>query len=196
MIPAFKHVRHDDYVSMPWKNGAGTTLEIAREPASPAEFQWRLSLASIAASGPFSSYPGYRRAVILVEGAGFRLDVEGQEPVRLSENGTSVLFAGAARTSCELLHGPSTDLSLMVREPGGISSVNIETCDTFRSFAAPRSALQAFFCLDAGLAFAQENTIVPLARHDTILLLTDSPRCDFSTLKPGARLVRLVWQTG
>jgi environmental stress-induced protein Ves len=194
--PAFQHVRRSDYVSMPWKNGGGSTLEIAREPALPDEFQWRLSLATISASGPFSSYPGHRRAVTLIEGAGFRLEVEGQDVMQLSECGTSALFAGEARTSCQLIAGPSTDLSLIVRAPGAISSVNKEACDITRSFVAPPNVLQAFFCLDEGLAFAQGDSIVPLALHDTILLGTDSLRCDFSTFRPGAKLLRLAWQAG
>jgi environmental stress-induced protein Ves len=192
----FQHLRCSDYVSMPWKNGAGTTLEIARDPPSPAEFRWRLSLASISASGPFSSYPGYHRSVSLIDGAGFRLVVQGRAPIQLVESGASALFPGDAATNCELIGDPSTDLSLMVREPGGISSVTIEPCDILRSFNASPHSLQAFFCLDEGLAFALDDIIIPLARHDTILLLTDSARCDFSTFRAGARLLWLVWRSG
>ena len=192
----FQHLRCSDYVSMPWKNGAGTTLEIARDPPSPAEFRWRLSLASISASGPFSSYPGYHRSVSLIDGAGFRLEVQGCAPIQLVEAGASALFPGDAATNCELIGDPSTDLSLMVREPGGISSVTIEPCDILRSFNASPHSQQAFFCLDEGLAFALDDIIIPLARHDTILLLTDSARCDFSTLRAGARLLWLVWRSG
>jgi environmental stress-induced protein Ves len=181
---------------MPWKNGAGTTLEIVRDPPLPAESRWRLSLASIAASGPFSPYPGYRRSVTVIEGAGFRLNVEGQTPMQLANCGASALFPGDAATSCELINGPSSDLSLMVREPGIILTVTVEACDIVRSFTAPAEALQAFFCLDEGLAFALGDTIVPLGRHDTILLVTDAARCDFSTLRAGARLLRLVWHAG
>ncbi|HWW19643.1 MAG TPA: HutD family protein [Steroidobacteraceae bacterium] len=196
MNPDFQHLRYDDYVSMPWKNGAGTTREIAREPPLSDEFQWRLSLATIAASSPFSAYPGYRRSVTLVDGAGFRLTVSGQSPVQLSECGASALFAGSATTGCQLINGTSMDLSLMVREPGVIRSVTIERCDSFRSFAAADSALQAFFCLDQGLAFAQGEAIVPLALHDTILPDADAGPCDFTTTRPGSRLLRLLWQTG
>jgi environmental stress-induced protein Ves len=180
---------------MPWKNGAGLTLEVARDPPAPAEFGWRLSLATISASGAFSSYPGYRRSVSLIEGAGFRLNVEGEGRMQLASSGDSALFAGGSNASCELIDGPSTDLSLMVREPGAISSANLETCDIVRSFAAPQGSLQAFFCLDDGLAFALDDIVVPLGAQDTILLLDRGTRCDFSTVRPGARLMRLVWQS-
>src|ERR1700736_2083639 len=68
-------LRHVDYTPMAWRNGAGTTLQIAREPTGGADFNWRLSLASIARSVPFSTYPGYRRAVALVDGLGLVLTV-------------------------------------------------------------------------------------------------------------------------
>jgi uncharacterized protein len=180
---------------MPWKNGAGVTLEIARDPPVPAEFDWRLSLATISASGPFSSYPGYRRSVSLIEGVGFRLNVEGEVRMQLTVSGESALFPGGSSAWCELIDGPSSDLSLMVREPGAISSVTLETCDIVRSFTAPKGAMQAFFCLDDALAFTLEDHIVPLAAQDTIVLRANGAPCDFNTFRPGARLMRLVWQS-
>jgi environmental stress-induced protein Ves len=196
MSRMFQHLRRVDYISMPWRNGAGSTLEIARDPCSPGEFRWRLSLASISASGPFSSYPGYHRCVTLIEGAGFRLNVEGQPPIQLTRAGASASFDGGAITSCELVSAPSTDLSLMVREPGVIASVAVESCDAAGARAAPPDTLQAFFCLDEGVTFAHDCATVPLARYDTIVMHTDGARCDFSTARAGARLLRLVWKTG
>lgn len=179
---------------MPWRNGAGRTLEIARAPSSAGEFRWRLSLASISMSGPFSRYPGYHRSVTLIEGGACRLDVEGQSPVELTQSGASASFAGGANTSCELMGEPCTDLSLMVREPGVIAAVSVECCDAARTFAPVPDTLQAFFCLDEGLAFADGSAIVPLARHDTLLMLEEEARCDLSTLHAGARVVRLMWR--
>ena len=44
----------------PWKNGGGSTTEIAVWPngAGLDEFDWRISLATITQSGPFSFFPG------------------------------------------------------------------------------------------------------------------------------------------
>jgi environmental stress-induced protein Ves len=116
-------LRHADYTSMPWRNGAGTTLEIAREPAAGVAFDWRLSLATISTSGPFSAYAGYTRIVALVTGAGFLLRVAGEAAARLVEPGDYRAFRGEAATDCALLEGPCTDLSLMVRVPGEVPSV-------------------------------------------------------------------------
>jgi hypothetical protein len=116
-------LRRADYVSMPWRNGAGTTLEIAREPVAGVAFDWRLSLATVATSGPFSTYAGYTRLVALVTGAGFELRVAGEAAARLVERGDYRVFRGEAATDCVLLGGPCTDLSLIVRAPAAMPSV-------------------------------------------------------------------------
>ena len=53
-------------VAAPWKNGGGCTTEIAIAPpgASLDAFEWRISLATIAASGPFSAFPGVDRTLV------------------------------------------------------------------------------------------------------------------------------------
>jgi len=57
---------------VPWKNGAGSTTEIAVFPqdAGFTDFDWRVSLATIGADGPFSVFPGVDRTLALVEGHG------------------------------------------------------------------------------------------------------------------------------
>jgi environmental stress-induced protein Ves len=126
MLESTVYLPRAGYTCMPWRNGAGVTHEIVREPAQADAFAWRLSLATIGTSGPFSSYPGYERAVALVEGRGFRLDILDVKDARaqvLAARGDHALFPGAAATGCELLDGPCTDLSLMVRKPGRINTV-------------------------------------------------------------------------
>src|ERR1700722_4668538 len=117
------HLPLERYRSMPWRNGMGVTREIARDPATGEDFRWRLSLATVASSGPFSSYAGYRRSVTLIEGKGFELRVGSQDPLVLDRVGATALFPGDAAARCTLINGPSTDMSLMVRLPGSILSV-------------------------------------------------------------------------
>jgi environmental stress-induced protein Ves len=61
--------------AQPWKNGGGITREIAAIPhgTSMADFTWRVSVAEIARSGPFSPFPGIDRQILLLTGAGVRL---------------------------------------------------------------------------------------------------------------------------
>src|SRR4051812_16579436 len=107
-------LRESGFTAVPWKNGGGVTREILRAPGEPAAFDWRLSLATIGAAGPFSSFAGYHRTLVLVAGAGVELNFAQHGTSRLSTPGQAVSFDGGWQTSCTLLEGPSTDLNLMV----------------------------------------------------------------------------------
>jgi environmental stress-induced protein Ves len=179
MTESALHLRRDQYRSMPWRNGSGVTLEIAREAAADNEFLWRLSLATVAHSGPFSSYPGYRRSVSLIAGNGFRLDIGGREPAILDSVGATALFSGGDSTGCTLINGPSTDLSLIVREPGTIISVARIQETGARVVPLRSGTLNAVFCLSEGTLVTLSGGASPgsracteakLALHDTVLL--------------------------
>ena len=179
MITGALHLPRDHYRCMPWRNGSGVTLEIAREPAVDSEFLWRLSLATVANSGPFSSYPGYQRSVSLIAGNGFRLDIGGQDPAVLDSVGATALFSGGAATGCTLINGSSTDLSLIVREPGTIISVTRIQDTAARVVALPSDTVNAVFCLSDGILLtlsgsagpsSQARTEAKLTVHDTALL--------------------------
>lgn len=188
MLERARHLTRDDYIPMPWRNGAGHTLEIAREPKQGEHFAWRLSLASIGASGPFSSYSGYQRAVALVAGSGFRLDVDGARLAELRTRGAHARFPGGAQTSCELIDGPCTDLSLMVREPGRIDSVTLLSVVGEHAWRSSEShnAMQALFVLrgKATCRVSMEAATDPVMREsrfelgalDTVLTPTGGER--------------------
>jgi environmental stress-induced protein Ves len=106
--------REAAYRAVPWKNGGGITREIFREPLEPAPFDWRLSLATVDAPGPFSAFDGYHRTLLLVHGAGVELDFGQHGRARLSTIGQRVSFAGDWQTECTLLDGRSIDLNLIV----------------------------------------------------------------------------------
>jgi uncharacterized protein len=107
-------LRESGFTAVPWKNGGGVTREILRVAVEPASFDWRLSLATIGAAGPFSSFAGYHRTLVLVAGAGVELNFARHGTSRLSAPGQAVSFDGGWQTSCTLLDGPSTDLNLIV----------------------------------------------------------------------------------
>jgi uncharacterized protein len=109
-------LREPSYRAEPWKNGGGVTREILREPVGAAEFDWRLSLATIDSSGPFSSFDNYHRTLVLVRGAGVELSFAHHGTSKLTSPGQCVSFDGAWQTRCALLDGPSTDLNLIVSQ--------------------------------------------------------------------------------
>jgi environmental stress-induced protein Ves len=103
----FEIMRAGDRPATPWRNGGGVTREVATDGASP--FRWRVSLADVAADGPFSPFPGYRRIITVVRGAGMRLVVDGAPTV--VPRYRPFAFPGDAVTTCELLDGPVMDLN-------------------------------------------------------------------------------------
>ena len=100
----------------PWKNGGGTTREIVCQPAGAGmdSFDWRVSIASIAQSGPFSVFPGLDRVIMLLSGAGVRLRAADIDH-RLDSRGAPFAFSGDVALDCELLGGASTDFNVMTR---------------------------------------------------------------------------------
>jgi environmental stress-induced protein Ves len=102
------------YRAMPWRNGLGTTTEIAVEPgAAEGRFRWRLSIADVAQSGPFSIFDGYDRVIAVAAGAGMRLAVAGRPTALLDQSAAPYDFPGDADTGCSLIDGPIRDFNLI-----------------------------------------------------------------------------------
>ncbi|MCB8874443.1 HutD/Ves family protein [Acidisoma silvae] len=109
-------IRGADFQAMPWRNGGGTTWEIARgrfPDGAEAEWHWRFSLAEIASNGPFSSFPGIDRLLTVIAGQGIELKIDDAPPRRLLA-GEDIAFPGEAAIGCDLLDGPTRDLNIMV----------------------------------------------------------------------------------
>jgi environmental stress-induced protein Ves len=116
--PSLRRITPADHRIMPWKNGLGVTREIAIDPPgasmSDAGFRWRLSIATVDQSGPFSSFPGIDRTIMVIDGKGMELTVAGQAAQRLDRCFVPFSFPGDAKTECELIDGPIRDFNLMV----------------------------------------------------------------------------------
>jgi len=109
-----RHLKAADFVRQPWKNGGGITTELAACDEGGHRV-WRLSLADVAESGPFSDFTGYERTIMLVEGAGMELALEGRATAPLHQRYVPFVFDGAIPAHCTLVSGPVKDLNLMVR---------------------------------------------------------------------------------
>ncbi|TWG84209.1 hypothetical protein L602_002800000080 [Cupriavidus gilardii J11] len=108
----------DAIAPMRWKNGGGTTREIAVWPPSAGmdDFDWRISVADIAADGPFSAFPGVDRQIVLLEGTGVRLRArDASFDHRLDTVGAPFAFAGDVAVDATLLDGPTRDFNVMTR---------------------------------------------------------------------------------
>lgn len=109
--------RRADQRETPWKNGGGTTREIAVFPSGAGfdTFDWRLSAAKVAGDGPFSTFPGVDRILTVLEGNGFDLDFGPAGTVHLTPASAPHAFAGDTACTARLIGGAVGDLNLMLR---------------------------------------------------------------------------------
>jgi uncharacterized protein len=110
-------IRAGDCKTTPWKNGGGSTTEIAIGPAGASleAFDWRVSMARVASDGPFSDFAGVDRTLAVVKGNGLVLTIGENVPVTLSSGADPVSFPGDTPTSARLTAGEITDLNVMTR---------------------------------------------------------------------------------
>jgi environmental stress-induced protein Ves len=113
------HLRAADARRVPWKNGRGFTDELAIWPPGAgferAEFDWRISRATVEEDGPFSSFPGFERVLVVTQGAGIVLDHGAHAPRAKLERLLPYRFSGDWPTRAELVAGPIADFNVLCR---------------------------------------------------------------------------------
>ena len=116
-----------DHRRMLWKNGRGTSYEVTTSPEGSAtdDFDWRISFADVDSDGPFSTFDGIDRIIVLVDGQQMALTIDGQP--YLLERHTPLGFAGESVTTCHLPAGPTGDLNVMTRRSRILASVEVRT---------------------------------------------------------------------
>jgi uncharacterized protein len=110
-------IHADEVTPQAWRNGGGVTRELLAWPQNES-WQVRISVADIEADGPFSAYDGVQRWFAVLEGAGVDLDF-GSVSQRMTLEDEPLCFDGARAPYCRLLHGPTRDLNLMLRDAHG-----------------------------------------------------------------------------
>lgn len=110
-------IRAQDRPSQPWKNGLGRTREIAVHPprADGSGFLWRASVAEVDSAAPFSVFPGIDRHIVLLEGDGFTMTLDGGQVHALHVPFEPFAFPGEAQVTVALAGGATRDFNLMVR---------------------------------------------------------------------------------
>jgi environmental stress-induced protein Ves len=133
---------------VPWKNGAGTTRNLAVEPKDAGfdRFLWRLSFAEVNAPGRFSTFPGVDRNILVWKGNGLLLHSNGGGVFALTSDAEPHSFRGEDEIEATLIDGPTIDFNVMVRRGRCTAAVNRYGCEAVIS----RGARQAFFLCATG----------------------------------------------
>lgn len=109
-------IHQRNFRRIPWKNGQGTTIELAiSEHGTVDDFDWRLSIATVDKDGLFSDFSGYTRNLVLIDGRGLLLEHAPNRVDRLAQFLEYSTFDGASKTKATLLNGPITDFNLMTK---------------------------------------------------------------------------------
>ncbi|MFZ6801512.1 HutD family protein [Undibacterium sp. Di24W] len=110
-----------DYRTMPWKNGGGSTTELAIFPegAGIDHFVWRLSTATVEQDGSFSHFAQIDRSLAILIGAGLVLKTDTgtavEKMISLTQESLPHRFSGEDNIFAELIDGKVVDLNLMTR---------------------------------------------------------------------------------
>lgn len=174
----------------PWKNGGGSTTEIAIAPpgASLDKFDWRISLATIAASGPFSAFPGVDRTLALVDGPGVMLEIGDEGRFVLSEDDPIVEFAGESVVSATLTGGVTTDFNVMTRRARCHHRLGRRVLSGISEFA-PRGDVTILFLAEGdSLSVCSDSERIGLVRYDAVVFDTGT----LWTLEAGQATVFVV----
>ncbi len=168
-------IRAQDCPPQPWKNGLGTTREIAIHPsgASGDDFLWRVSIAEVDSAAPFSSFPGIDRQIALLDGNGFTMTLDDDRVHALTTPYAPFAFPGEAKVAVTLADGPTRDFNLMVRRAQARGDVKVWQTSgicpldpTIVLIYAARGEIDT----DAGMLRAGDAWLArePAARHVTL----------------------------
>lgn len=108
-----------------WKNGGGSTEEVVISPpgSSLSDFAWRVSVADVTRSGPFSAFEGVDRVIMVIDGAGVILDVDGVDHTLGPME--PFTFSGDVVTCARLIDGPTRDINVMTRRDAVTADVSV-----------------------------------------------------------------------
>lgn len=147
----------------PWKNGGGVTRELLAWPTAE-DWLVRISVADIEKEGPFSAFPGIKRTICVLSGAGIWLDAP--LDVELRPKDPPFTFSGDLAPRCELVRGPTCDLNAMFDEKAGVGRLQrwrtgYETKRKWVSFALDRHppALFGVFTLGAATLLTRSDQL-------------------------------------
>ncbi|MDY0975372.1 HutD family protein [Massilia sp. CFBP9012] len=156
---------------VPWKNGGGSTIEIAIGPPDAGfdDFDWRVSLATISEDGAFSQFPGVDRTLALVDGHGLTLQIDG-EPTLISDAEPVIAFDGASEVQARLNRGPTLDFNVMSRSERCWHQFGRRRLSGDSTFVARAEVTVLFLAEGDSLQLASDDERIGLVRYDAVIL--------------------------
>ena len=150
-----------DVPPIPWRNGGGVTRELVTWP-NAEHWRWRMSVAQIDQSGPFSRFEGIQRWFAVLDGAGVCLTLD-QRSHDLRPHSAPLSFDGETPLDCRLTGGPAQAFNLMLQRDQAsalMMRVNGSLTTCLKS-----SKIIAVYAIDTGadIQFDHETLTLPAA---------------------------------
>lgn len=179
-----KLISYAELVATPWKNGGGITRELACYPAgaSMQDFIWRISIADVGQSGPFSRFPGIDRIITLLDGDGMQLQFADATHHDLTATLTPYAFRGEDQLHAHLIDKPSRDFNLMLRRDAAQGNVGVRRASGV--LASDASVLLLFCASGAWQVDAQR-----LSHNDALLIERPSKEITLTALEDHSALL-------
>jgi len=161
-------IRFADLKPEPWRNGGGTTRQLASQPGSAPDgsWDWRISIADITKAGDFSAFPGMERVLTVVEGELLLLSVDGAE--RPLEKYRPFRFPGGASTHASLPTGDIRDLNVITRAGSFKGYTSIIELSKKRAKPLFEGSIGILLQGQATVAVGTDEP-EPLARYDAVV---------------------------
>jgi environmental stress-induced protein Ves len=183
----FRKILPANWVSQPWKNGGGSTIQLVIFPEKASlekgDFLLRVSIASTTQSGSFSSFPGYDRVLASLETGSLLLKHEDRE--ESLEFLKPYRFSGDEKTVCELRGPLARDLNAMIQSDQGSLEMHLLELPPYAKRKVSAADFTVLFCVrgDGRFAFPGEgrHPVVheSFEKDVTVLIETDSPSRKF-----------------
>jgi uncharacterized protein len=163
-------VRFATLPSTPWKNGLGTTRQLAIHPfgSDANAFEWRISIAALRGAAPFSSFAGVERCLAMLEGE-LTLVRPAQPDITLTPASPPLTFSGSESITGRVETSDALDLNLMYRPSrwsASLRKVALRDC-------APLAGDVTMLCALDPMRVAIQGVEMSLDRFD-LLRTTDS----------------------
>ena len=166
MIPAPLVLAAAGRPVVPWRNGAGSGVEVIVRPfgSTGDDFAWRVSIATVDTDTAFSHYPGVDRSLMPLSPQGLDLDDDGRL-VHLDQFAVYEFGGENSVSSVNVVH-PTIDLNLMTRRDRSAGTLRSVDVDGLWSLTAGAAEEVAVIVL-AGRPMVGERR---LTVHDALLL--------------------------
>jgi environmental stress-induced protein Ves len=184
---AARILRSVDYVTRPWKNGGGTTRDIAVSPpgASLDTFDWRLSLAQVDRDGPFSRFDNVDRTLVLLSGAMTLRENERRTDLARNEPFT---FEGERAIEATVAGGSTLDFNVMTRRGRASHSARRESFSKQAHVKTRVGSTVVLFALECGLIVDGGQLEV----HDTAIITAQRVSITTAARAAAALVIEIV----